>query len=285
MRRKDKENEKSATMAPLAMTSNRQTSPAMKLVLPVVLLAVIALISLAVIHGVNRLYRKNPAFLLSRIDIVAPTDALRDSANECLRSQNVLEGMVTITELDLRSLRAELLKNPRVATAELQRVFPGTLRVTIKPRVPVAILRFPPASGMPELKIDQEGYVLPFDLPGVTSSLPRITGIQKPENFVVGKKTEDDSVLAFLTFLKLCALRADGANYEVFIAKLDTNNEKMTLMLEANEPFRQSAQLVLPTTNLPAHLDRVGIVVELRRERNQSISYLNATYTNIPVRP
>ena len=252
------------------------------------LLAVCALLVLAVFlcrQGVRRLYRENPAFLLSRIEISTPNEKLRAGAEECLRNNHIQEGLVTLPAIDLRMLRTELEKNPRVAEVELQRVFPGTLKVNIKPRVPVAILRFPPETGRGELKIDQEGYVVPRDLPGVTEILPRITGLDKPENFVEGQKTEDLGVLAFLEFLKHCALRPDGAVYEVFIAQLDTANEKMTLYLVANGPFKQSARIVMPTTNIGTHLDRLGIIVELKRSRNQTISYVNATYNNIPVRP
>ncbi|MBP5300361.1 MAG: FtsQ-type POTRA domain-containing protein, partial [Victivallales bacterium] len=187
MRKREKEKESSPDMDTLALDQNRNPPTALKLLLPLMALAVLALLALGARLGVKHLYRENPAFLLNHIDLVAPTAALRASAEECLRDQQVQEGMVTLTAIDLRSLRAELLRNPRVASAELQRVFPGTLRITIKPRVPVAILRFPPASGRGELKIDQEGYVLPNDLPGITGNLPRITGIAKPDNFVVGQ--------------------------------------------------------------------------------------------------
>lgn len=279
-----KKKEQSAPIDPLVPQPHRKSA-----VLPLVgLLITCALIVLAVFlcrYGVRRLYRENPSFLISRIEIDTSNEQLRASIEECLRHQQVQEGITNLTSVDLRTLRNELCKNPRVANAELQRIFPGTLRVTIKPRVPVAILRFPPESGRGELKVDQDGYVLPPDLPGVTAVLPRITGLTKPENFVEGQKTEDAGVLAFLEFLKKSALRPDGAVYEVFIARLDTENEKMTLYLEANGPFKHSARIVMPTSDISTHLDRIGIIVELKRNRNQTISYVNATYKNIPVRP
>ena len=279
-----KKKEQSTPFDPLAPQTHSKSA-----VLPLLgILLVLALVTLAIFlcrFGVRRLYRENPAFLLSHIEIQTPNEQLRIAAEECLRNNQVQEGLITLPRIDLRSLREELCKNPRVANAELQRIFPNTLRVTIKPRVPVAILRFPLESGRGELKIDQEGYVLPADLPGVTAVLPRVTGLTKPENFVEGQKTEDPGVLAFLEFLKTCALRPDGSVYEVFIARLDTENEKMTLYLEANGPFKQSARIVMPTNNISTHLDRIGIIVELKRNRNQTISYVNATYNNIPVRP
>ena len=280
------------------MKKKEQTTPIDPLVpppskksalLPLVgLLFACALIVLAIFlcrYGVRHLYRENPAFLLSRIEVLTSNEQMRVKTEECLHKLQIQEGLTNLTGIDLRAVRNELCKNPRVANIELQRIFPGTLRVTVKPRVPVAILRFPPESGRGELKVDQEGYVLPQDLPGVTAVLPRITGLTKPENFVEGQKTEDVGVLAFLEFLKKSALRPDGAVYEVFIARLDTENEKMTLYLEANGPFKQSARIVMPTSDISTHLDRIGVIVELKRNRNQTISYVNATYNNIPVRP
>ncbi len=265
-------------------------APAKKSLLPPLLGLLLACVILVLVFvlcrlGMKRLYRGNPAFTLNHIEVVTTNEQLRAAALECMHRCQVQESMVTLTSIDLRSLREELVKNPRVANVELQRIFPDTLKVTIKPRIPVAILRFPPQSGRGELEIDQEGYVVPRDLPGLTTVLPRLTGLNQPENFVEGQKTEDPGVLAFLEFLKQCALRPDGSVYEVFIARLDTENEKMTLFLEANGPFKQSARVVLPTNDIATHLDRLSIIVELKRNQNQTISYVNATYSNIPVRP
>ena len=41
----------------------------------------------------------------------------------------------------------------------------------------------------------------------------------------------------------------------------------------------------MPMNDIKGSLDRINVVVTLRQENDQTISYLNATYENIPVRP
>ena len=43
--------------------------------------------------------------------------------------------------------------------------------------------------------------------------------------------------------------------------------------------------MVMPIDNVSQEMDRVKVVVELRQQANETISYINAEYQNIPVRP
>lgn len=247
------------------------------ILIPVTLILLVLLCQ----FGVRQLYRKNSAFQLSTIEIVTPLDQLRTSVGEYLLNHQIQEGMVTLTSIDIGKIRADLSEDPRVVSVEARRIFPGTLRISIKPRVPVAELLFPPL----RLRIDLEGYVVPRDLPGNTNRLPIITNLSPSEDFVVGKKTDNSYMLAFLTFLRECSLRPDGTTYEVASVQMEPQKEKMILCLKGNDIFENEATVYMPPTNIPAHLDRLGTIVGHRRQLRKKISFADLTVTNVPVRP
>ena len=149
----------------------------------------------------------------------------------------------------------------------------------------MAILHFPKSARRQELLIDQEGMVLPRDARANAESLPTVIGINPKLQLVPGEQCQDKAILAFLTFLKESRLRPEGSHYEVMNVKLDDRNGRMILTLEASGVFRNGAKMVMPIDNVSQEMDRVKVVVELRQQANETISYINAEYQNIPVRP
>ncbi|MBQ4480662.1 MAG: FtsQ-type POTRA domain-containing protein [Victivallales bacterium] len=260
---------------------SRKNSRLMPIVAVIIILALLSVLGLLCRYGIRQLYRENPAFRITTIDIATPCEQLRPAVEECLQRNQIQEGLTTLTSIDIRNLREELIQDPRVLTVEVRRVFPGTLRIAIKPRVPVAELILPPQS----LRIDQEGYVLPGNLPGNTDRLPCITNLRNPEHYVIGKHTEDPFVLAFLSLLRECALRTDGATYEISSVQMEPEKEKMILFLKGNDIFEENAAVFMLVSNVPAHLDRLQYIVEHRRKLNKKISFVDLTVNNIPVRP
>ncbi len=233
----------------------------------------------------NNLYYNNTAFCLKNIQIDTDNDYLKKVVEYTLDKNGIQAGISTLPAIPIGNIRKELLTNPRLSAVEVRRFYPDSLRVKLTARVPVAILRFSPKYNRPELKIDQYGYVVPFDLQSVDTVLPTVIGLGNPSEYVPGQQTQNPSVLAFLAFLRESKLRPEGAMYEVTICRLDQQQEVMQLILEARGPFKTSARLITPTKDIPENLDRIKVIVNARMQENKTISYLNATYENIPIRP
>lgn len=251
------------------------------------LLCVLAIVAICLLCHCSRkaLYTENANFVLSEVQIPEVDEELRKQILRVLDECGVRLQDSYLPQIPLERIRTALEENPRIKEARVRRIFPSTLLIETLPRIPVAILRFHPSSGMQELLIDREGMVLPRDVPAPTKTLPTIRGIQSPKDFKVGTRCTDKGILAFLTFLKESQIRPEGSMYEILNVSLDPKNNRMTLNMEAQGIFRPGTRMVMPLENVASEMDRVKVVVELRAAANESISYIDATYVNIPVRP
>lgn len=245
----------------------------------------IVLAILACVYSYRSLYTGNNLFTLSRIDVVGADELLDKEIRAETERMGIRAFESHLPGLDIKTLREKLLANSRVSDVKLRRLFPGTLQIEVSARVPVAILHFPKSARRQELLIDQEGIVLPRDARANAESLPTVIGINPKLQLVPGEQCQDKAILAFLTFLKESRLRPEGSHYEVMNVKLDDRNGRMILTLEASGVFRNGAKMVMPIDNVSQEMDRVKVVVELRQQANETISYINAEYQNIPVRP
>ena len=235
--------------------------------------------------GIQNIYHQNRSFTLQKIEIAVENDLLRRSVESCLADCGIQPCETLLPEINLGALRQRIMENPRFSDARIRRIFPDSLYVEVDPRVPVAILRFHSTSRKPELLLDQSGTVIPRDMPGNVLKLPAIIGIQHPETFHEGEICTDKGIQAFLVFLRESQIRPEGSQYEIANVRLDEQNERMFLTLEASGVFKSGAQVVMPLENVSQEMDRLNVVVELRQEANETISYINATYQNIPVKP
>ena len=245
----------------------------------------IVLAILACVYSYRSLYTGNNLFTLSRIDVVGADELLDKEIRAEAERMGIRPFESHLPGLDIKTLREKLLANSRVSDVKLRRLFPGTLQIEVSARGPVAILHFPKSARRQELLIDQEGMVLPRDARANAESLPTVIGINPKLQLVPGEQCQDKAILAFLTFLKESRLRPEGSHYEVMNVKLDDRNGRMILTLEASGVFRNGAKMVMPIDNVSQEMDRVKVVVELRQQANETISYINAEYQNIPVRP
>lgn len=245
--------------------------------------------------AVVSLYFNNSLFLLEKIDVSAEGDQkLTRAIREYLSSHNVVPCETLLTRIDLRELREGILEDdvelaPRIEKLSIRRIYPDKLQLSAVPRVPVAtvIYRDSASGRVQTVKLDHNGYVLPKDATVRRGPIPSVVGVvAEPGEFVLGRETTHVGVKAFLAFLNCLAVDQNRSIYEVRICRLDKlENNQMILQLEARGPFRNNATVVLPSDDIPANFERLNIVVNLRMENNQTISYINARYEKIPVRP
>ena len=153
------------------------------------------------------LYRV-PALALKTIQ-VRRDGALSES--EILATAGLRTGMNTLA-LDLPALQARLHRHPRIERAELARELPGTLRLTIRERFPVARVR--PGNPTNDVQLDtfylldESGFTLlpfrpgkaPNEVLEAESALPVIVGAATT-NFVPGRAISDSATVDALRLL------------------------------------------------------------------------------------
>jgi len=92
-----------------------------------------------------------------------------------------LEPQLGLMQLDLAELRMRLESYPQVRKADVERVFPNTLKVTVEERYPVLRMKVKDASGNPHLLlVDSEGHVFEnVRFPRhIITELPYLAGVE-----------------------------------------------------------------------------------------------------------
>jgi len=140
--------------------------------------------------GLNQLVYENKAFAIQQVDI--QTDGVI-SSDQLRRWSGVRPGQ-NLLALDLARVKHDLELAPMIQSASVERVLPGTLRVRIAEREPMAqvnVLRPRQGGGIEQLvfQLDADGFVIvPLDprqrvvpLGQTEDQLPLIAGINASE--------------------------------------------------------------------------------------------------------
>lgn len=200
--------------AKLRSAANTQRRRAGLRLLPWLGLAALLAAGTLALLGIARhqwLYRV-PAFALTTIEVRREVGALSEA--EILATAGIRRGMNTLA-LDLPSIQARLHRHPRVERAELRRELPGTLRLVIHERFPVARVR-PSNSTTNNAAFQLDGYYLLDDTgftlmpfrPGQASqetleaeaALPVVVGAVTTD-FVPGRPITHENTLSALRLL------------------------------------------------------------------------------------
>jgi cell division septal protein FtsQ len=116
-----------------AMVSGRRLKIGFALLVLVVVLVMMAASVLA-----YRAFARSALFTLHKVEVVGAVRAPQDEIEHLVRQQVMKDGL-WLTELE--SIRKEVMKFQGVHEAEVRRVLPDTLRVTITEREPFALAR------------------------------------------------------------------------------------------------------------------------------------------------
>lgn len=184
--------------------------------------------------------------------------------------------------LNLHQLRTELLKDPLIQEAELRRVLPSTLRVTLYGRTPVARL-----VGKERRLIDSEGYVLPPGKKRSYRSLPVITGIPDADKFITGKKITDPMILHALDFLALQEGQKDRLPLDINFIIVDHEYRQLRVILRGNPNLfiRDGCCLTIPVTRMKKALSQAAEIIRLRAKNHQPTGAIDPSYRRIQVQP
>ena len=206
-RRREPEHRLEARLRSAANTRRRRAGLRL---LPWLLIVALVLGGGVALLGVARqqwLYRV-PAFALKTIEI-RRDGALSES--EILATANLRPNLNTLA-LDLPALQARLHRHPRIERAEIRRELPGTLRINIHERFPVARVRPGNPNAQTQLDtfylVDETGFTLmPFrpgralaDIIEAEATLPVLVGVATT-NFIPGLAVQEVQTMSALRFL------------------------------------------------------------------------------------
>ncbi len=206
-RRREPEHRLEARLRSAANTRRRRAGLRL---LPWLLIVALVLGGGVAFLGVARqqwLYRV-PAFALKTIEI-RRDGALSES--EILATANLRPNLNTLA-LDLPALQARLHRHPRIERAEIRRELPGTLRINIHERFPVARVRPGNPNAQTQLDtfylVDETGFTLmPFrpgrasaDIIEAEATLPVLVGVATT-NFIPGLAVQEVQTMSALRFL------------------------------------------------------------------------------------
>jgi cell division septal protein FtsQ len=176
-----------------------------------------SLVFIGVVVALVVLWRQARAILLTRWIHQIPALALRDypittdgvlTREEIQQTVGVTRGE-NVLAIDLPTVRDRLRLHPRIEDATVERVLPGTLRLNIREREPVARINVLSAQGLTvNYLLDESGHaLLPLqpsrrnrEAAEAESALPMIVG-STGTDFSPGRATALPDVLAALRFL------------------------------------------------------------------------------------
>jgi cell division protein FtsQ len=228
-------------------------------------------------EGLNRMFFKNPTYTLNHIDVDIDGTLNRD---QVLQSVSLHTG-VNIFSVKLPPTRQALLDIPQVEEAEVQRLLPDTLKISVRERQPVARLianreQIDILTPTQTLMLDATGIVLKSraNLPEYLR-LPVITGYPT-DGLRLGKPVEAPEVMTALSLLKKTGEALPGR------FDIQTIDLSKGWCLEVADRGRSTIRFSFD--DLDAQVRRLGLLLDYCDKNHQQLATVNLTIQrNVPV--
>jgi hypothetical protein len=230
----------------------------------------------------NRLVFENPAFVIRTLDIT--TDG--SIPVEQLRRWTALRPSENLLALDLARIKRNLELSPLIQSVAVERVLPGTLRIRVTERVPVAQVRVPvPGAGggafTNVFHLDAAGFVMmPMEqlapgAGGATEHLPLLTGVARAE-LRPGRRVDSPQVHAALRLIH--AFGSSPMAGLVDLAQVDVSAPEVLRVLTG-----QGSEVYFGGRALDQQLRRWRILHEYGEQHQKAIKSLDLSVAeNIP---
>jgi cell division septal protein FtsQ len=228
---------------------------------------------------------QNPAFAIQRVDV--RTDGV--IAPAVIRRWAMVQPGQNLLSLDLMRVKRDLEMYSPIAGVSVERVLPGTLRIIVSERQPIAqaiTLQPRPGGGFNALTndFDETGVVLqPLDPawrltpPPTNALLPTLTGVP-PKDLGVGHAAESPQVLAALRLLT-----AMDHSPMAGMVELQTINVGSPEILEATTS--QGARITFSLDQFDVQLRRWRDIYDYGQASGRAIATLDISISNhLPVR-
>jgi hypothetical protein len=234
----------------------------------------------------NKLVYENKSFAIQQVEV--QTDGVI-SADQLRRWSGVRPGQ-NLLALDLARVKRDLEMQAMIESVSVERILPGTLRLRVSEREPVAQVTVPeprPGGGL-DLKIfqiDENGYVmLPLDprqraVPPTQADdqLPLILGINASD-LQPGRKLESAQVQAALKWINV--FEASSMANLVDLKKIDVLSPEVLIVTTG-----QGSEVTFRLDNFDQQLLRWQKIYEECQRSNRMIATLNLAVTdNTPLR-
>ncbi|MFT5130316.1 MAG: hypothetical protein ACI8W8_003946 [Rhodothermales bacterium] len=230
--------------------------------------------------GNNLFFAANPHFTLEHVKIEISKGDVAEAGVQ--RVLNLSPGEANIYDIDLGATRSKLLEELALQDAEVRRILPNTLEVTVYGRTPVARLH-----GSDGRLLDQEAVVLTGENVLLASGLPIITGVRNANSFEPGTQLDNPLVLVALYVLECKDLLTHGDWLDVHFIKLEPTLKQLHVYLRENNRLfiREDAVIILPAKDVKTQLGKALRILKMRAEAGKATSVIDATYERrIPVR-
>lgn len=192
----------SEEVAPVKLPARSRAKRRSRLVRIVAILGLCATLPMGAKCGYDNIFYKNEEFVLKRLNI--QTDGVLSEAR-LAEIANVAAGM-SLMELDLEAIRAQVEKLPQVEKASVSRELPDRINLIVRERMPVAWLSSPPLGIRPwdmerGYLLDSEGVLFRcLDLNDGMKSLPVVESFKINEP-VEGGRIDSEGVRSGLKLI------------------------------------------------------------------------------------
>jgi cell division septal protein FtsQ len=234
----------------------------------------------------NKLVYENKSFAIQQVEV--QTDGVI-SADQLRRWSGVRPGQ-NLLALDLARVKRDLEMQAMIESVSVERILPGTLRLRVSEREPIAQVAVPhpvPGGGLDLnfFQIDENGYVmLPLDprqraAPPTQADdqLPLILGINAAD-LQPGRKLDSAQVQAALKWI--CVFESSAMANLVDLKKIDVMSPEVLIVTTA-----QGSEVTFGLDNFEQQLLRWQKIREECARSNKTIATLNLAVTdNTPLR-
>ena len=232
-----------------------------------------------VYYGIGQLfYSHNPHFTIEQVNIrIEQGIVTEDFVRHHLE---LTEGETNLYESEPTELRQRLLEIPLIQEADVRRIMPGTLQLTIYGRTPVACL----VKRTGRL-IDGNGVVIIPPAGTAPTQLPIIAGIADLDSYATGEKLTHAGAMTALEFLRKIRAHPKGNYLDVHIVQVHKEQLRVYLQPNAASMIQANAVVTLPQHDLEKSFKRLFYILDEHISNREPVTRIDLTYQRVPVNP
>ena len=206
--------------------------------------------------------RETPLFAVRTVEIKGGSEAVRKAVREAAQP---VEGE-SLVALDGKSLVRDLEALPSVRSASYDRAFPSTLRLFVRPELPVGIVRL----GADRWVVSERGRIIRRYAPGSPERYPRFRLPGRP-NVVPGAYLTDPGAR-----IVLAALAVVPKNFPVRIHMVRLEGGRLTMDLRA--PWGSPELRLGEAVDVKVKLAAAAVVLRsLSADAHSPVGYVDVT--------
>lgn len=236
--------------------------------------------------GLNKFVYENRSFAIKEIDLQTDGTIATDQLKRWAR----VKMGENLMALDLSRVKRDLEMAPQVHSVSVERILPGTLRIRVEEREPIAQATVLRAEGGDRITntvytLDGEGWVMmPAEAKAASSkegagetTLTMITGLNSAE-LQPGRRIDSEQCRAALEFLRL--FESSPAAKVVDVKRIDISSPEVLVVTTS-----QQGEITFRNTDLEQQILRWHEITLAGQRQGKALAWLDlAISNNIPAR-